>query len=150
MSERFTDESLHDPDDAPKLTEAWAAGADAYQGTTLVRRGRPRLENAKRQVSLRLDPEVLTHFRASGNGWQTRVNEVLRLAAGLGATDERYVTAKAGRGSTLTKEASMGTSKTEASKASKILRSSRSSAAAKSVAASDLAQAGRKGTKKKG
>lgn len=33
----------------------------------------------KRQVTLRLDPEVLDHFRAEGRGWQSRINAVLRM-----------------------------------------------------------------------
>ena len=32
---------------------------------------------------LTLDPEVVKHFRATGPGWQTRINEALRTAAGL-------------------------------------------------------------------
>ena len=80
---KSTGANWSDPDDAPKLTQAWASEADAYQGTTLVRRGRPKLAHAKRHVSLRLDPDVLAHFQAGGKGWQTRVNEALRKAAGL-------------------------------------------------------------------
>ena len=34
----------------------------------------------KRQVALRLDPDVLEHFRATGPGWQSRINEALRKA----------------------------------------------------------------------
>jgi len=34
-------------------------------------------------VSLRLDEEVLDKFKADGPGWQTRINEALRKAAGL-------------------------------------------------------------------
>lgn len=46
---------------------------------TLTRRGRPPLgETAKVQQSLRLSREVLDHFRASGPGWQARIDEVLR------------------------------------------------------------------------
>lgn len=41
-------------------------------------RGRPRKENPKAQVTLRLDAEVLDHFKSSGAGWQTRINAVLR------------------------------------------------------------------------
>ncbi|MGH7025526.1 MAG: BrnA antitoxin family protein [Caulobacteraceae bacterium] len=41
-------------------------------------RGRPRSPAPKRLVSLRLDPDVVARFRASGPGWQTRINEVLR------------------------------------------------------------------------
>lgn len=32
----------------------------------------------KEQIAIRLDPEVLTAFRASGPGWQTRLNTVLK------------------------------------------------------------------------
>ncbi len=38
---------------------------------------------SKRLISLRLDPEVIDHFRATGPGWQTRMNDALRRAAGL-------------------------------------------------------------------
>jgi uncharacterized protein (DUF4415 family) len=41
-------------------------------------RGRPRLQDPKRLVSLRLDPDVVARFRATGPGWQSRINEVLR------------------------------------------------------------------------
>ena len=37
----------------------------------------------KRLVSLRLDGDVIEHFRARGKGWQSRINATLRKAAGL-------------------------------------------------------------------
>jgi uncharacterized protein (DUF4415 family) len=36
----------------------------------------------KEQVTLRIDQEVLEFFREGGPGWQDRINEVLRKAAG--------------------------------------------------------------------
>lgn len=33
----------------------------------------------KRQVTLRLDPDVLEHFKREGRGWQSRINAVLRM-----------------------------------------------------------------------
>ena len=45
--------------------------------------GRPRLENPKAAVSIRLDQDVVSWFKASGPGWQSRINEALRKAAGL-------------------------------------------------------------------
>lgn len=42
--------------------------------------GRPRGSD-KEQVSLRLDREVLEKFRATGPGWQTRINQALKDAA---------------------------------------------------------------------
>jgi uncharacterized protein (DUF4415 family) len=29
-------------------------------------------------VSLRLSPEVIEHFKATGDGWQSRIDETLR------------------------------------------------------------------------
>jgi uncharacterized protein (DUF4415 family) len=48
------------------------------------RRGRgPQKRPTKRLVSLRLDPDVIDHFRARGPGWQARINSTLRKAVGL-------------------------------------------------------------------
>lgn len=74
-----------DPDDPPELTEEWFESADYYEGNKLVRRGRPKSEAPKEAVSLRLDPDVVAHYRATGPGWQSRVNEALRKAAKLKA-----------------------------------------------------------------
>ena len=72
-----------DPDDAPELTDEWFEAADLYKGGKLVRRGRPKSDTPKEAVSLRLDPEVVAHYRAKGPGWQSRINEDLRKAAKL-------------------------------------------------------------------
>jgi uncharacterized protein (DUF4415 family) len=69
-----------DPDDAPELTDEQFERADVYRGDKLVRRGRPKLERPKQAVKLRLDQDVLDHFRASGPGWQTRINTTLARA----------------------------------------------------------------------
>lgn len=44
-------------------------------------RGRPTKEHPKQQVTLRLDADVLEHFKSGGPGWQTRINAALRRAA---------------------------------------------------------------------
>jgi uncharacterized protein (DUF4415 family) len=46
-------------------------------------RGRPVAESPKKQVTLRLDADVVEKYRASGKGWQSRINEDLRKASGL-------------------------------------------------------------------
>ena len=74
-----------DPDDAPELTEEWFDTADYYEGDKLVRRGRPKSDAPKEALSLRLDPDVIAHYRATGPGWQSRINETLRKAANLKA-----------------------------------------------------------------
>ena len=50
---------------------------------TLTKRGRPKLDNPKRQVTIRLDDAVIEGFRAQGAGWQSRVNAELRKALGI-------------------------------------------------------------------
>lgn len=42
----------------------------------------PSVPGAKEQVTLRIDRDVLDYFQASGSGWQERINEALRKAAG--------------------------------------------------------------------
>ncbi|MDO9412575.1 MAG: BrnA antitoxin family protein [Pseudolabrys sp.] len=42
----------------------------------------PSLPGVKEMVSLRLDKDVLEHFQEDGPGWQDRINEALRKAAG--------------------------------------------------------------------
>ena len=79
MSETY----FTDDETKPELYDDWFAEADAYVGEKLVQRGRPRSDNAKQPVSLRLDPEVIDWFRRSGPGWQTRINAELRKVAGL-------------------------------------------------------------------
>jgi uncharacterized protein (DUF4415 family) len=54
-----------------------ASAADAADIKRRLR-GRPRAPAPKHLVSLRLDPEVVERFRATGPGWQSRINEVLR------------------------------------------------------------------------
>ena len=46
-------------------------------------RGRPAIANPRQQISLRLDGDVIEKFKSTGKGWQGRVNEALRKAAGL-------------------------------------------------------------------
>jgi uncharacterized protein (DUF4415 family) len=40
------------------------------------------LPNVKELISLRIDQDVLEHFQEGGPGWQERINDALRKAAG--------------------------------------------------------------------
>ena len=83
MKEKIITDTWNDPDDAPKLADDWFAGAELRKGDKVIRRGRPPSTSSKKAVSLRLDPDVIEWFRKSGSGWQTRINEELRKAAGI-------------------------------------------------------------------
>lgn len=79
-----------DPD-APEATEDQLAQArpfaEAFPALAEAMRnnvgGRPKADNPKVAVSLRLDRDVVARFKASGPGWQTRINHALRNAKGL-------------------------------------------------------------------
>jgi len=43
---------------------------------------RPAVPSAKEQITLRIDRDVLDYFQEAGPGWQERMNEALRKAAG--------------------------------------------------------------------
>lgn len=46
----------------------------------IAARGRPPLAVTKQPVTIRLDPDVIAKFKATGKGWQSRINEALRHA----------------------------------------------------------------------
>lgn len=46
--------------------------------TMLRPRGRPRAEVVKDRITIRLSPDVTAAFRASGEGWQTRMDAALK------------------------------------------------------------------------
>lgn len=73
-----------DMDDVrPVLDDSWFEEADAFQGARLVRRGRPKSDNPKQPVTIRLDRDLVEWFKRSGDGWQTRINAELRRVAGI-------------------------------------------------------------------
>mgnify|MGYP000595496247 CR=1 FL=1 len=41
-------------------------------------RGRPKSESKKLLVSVRYSPEVIAYFKATGEGWQARMDSVLK------------------------------------------------------------------------
>lgn len=68
-----------DPDDAPEITEAMLDRAEIKVGGKVVQRGRPPFGSApKVSVTLRLDPDIIETYRATGPGWQRRINDSLR------------------------------------------------------------------------
>ena len=72
-----------DPDAAPELTDedfkrARPASEVLPQVVDAYRRSRGRQKApTKVAVSIRLSPDVVEYFKAQGQGWQTRINEVL-------------------------------------------------------------------------
>jgi uncharacterized protein (DUF4415 family) len=72
-----------DYDEIPELTDEDFARGVWHIGGVPVPRGRPKSIDPKQPVSVRLDADVLAHFRRGGRGWQSRINAALRKAAKL-------------------------------------------------------------------
>ena len=68
----ITAAALSDPDAKPLTDAEWAAVKP------FVRVGRPRKETPKVYTGIRLDAEILDAFKATGKGWQTRMNDALK------------------------------------------------------------------------
>lgn len=78
-----------DPDDAPELTVEFFEEGVWRIGDKVVSRGEARAEVGKRRgrpagsgtkvsTTIRFDADVLSAFKAMGDGWQTRINDVLK------------------------------------------------------------------------
>ncbi|MBZ8138456.1 hypothetical protein CLD22_00910 [Rubrivivax gelatinosus] len=61
----------HEYKELPELTDAMLARAVVNKG------GRPKSDNPRQLISLRLPPDVIARWRATGPGWQTRMAERL-------------------------------------------------------------------------
>lgn len=68
----ITRAAKRDPDAMPLTDAQWKAAKP------LARMGRPPKPDTKVAVKLRLDPDLLGVLKATGDGWQTRVNRILR------------------------------------------------------------------------
>lgn len=80
-----------DPDDAPELDDEFFIAAVPMIGERIVskqdlaamaeklmRRGRPKTANPKQALTVRYDADIVATFKATGAGWQTRMNDALR------------------------------------------------------------------------
>jgi len=70
----------YDPQDTEAVSNYWKTA-------TITRgRGRPRVSVKRRTLNMRVDAEVLEAFKATGDGWQSSINAVLRDAVAHGVT----------------------------------------------------------------
>lgn len=77
-----------DPDNPPldeealprmrPASEVHPGVVEAYRHGGIQRRRGPQKAPTKERITIRLSPEVVEHFRATGRGWQGRVDEALR------------------------------------------------------------------------
>jgi uncharacterized protein (DUF4415 family) len=70
---RITAAAMADPDAQPLTAEQLKAMVPMQS-----LRGRPKSEHKKQLVSIRYSAEVLAYFRGTGEGWQARMDHVLK------------------------------------------------------------------------
>jgi uncharacterized protein (DUF4415 family) len=81
MSKKLNPELIDD--DNPEWTDEDFARAVPFSGlpeslqAKLRKRGRPPAESTKERITIRISPDVLERFRATGPGWQTRMDAAL-------------------------------------------------------------------------
>ena len=68
----ITAAAMSDPDASVWTDAEWG------QVQSQLKRGRPIGSGQKTQVTLRIDTDVLNKFKATGAGWQSRINNVLK------------------------------------------------------------------------
>ena len=70
----------YDPNDAAAVAAYW------QQASIKRGRGRPAAAVKRPTLNMRVDADVLEAFKATGQGWQTRINTALREAVAHGLT----------------------------------------------------------------
>jgi uncharacterized protein (DUF4415 family) len=84
MASKKTDPFMYDEDNPPltpeQILELRPTREVLAELGIPMPKGRPRIEQPKRQVTLRLDQAVIEHFKRGGKGWQTRLNDTLAAA----------------------------------------------------------------------
>lgn len=74
------------PEEDAAITAAAMSDPDALPMTNKelenikpgIRMGRPKAAVTKERITIRLSRDVVTQFRATGTGWQTRIDDALK------------------------------------------------------------------------
>lgn len=88
LAKRYAPAEMLDDDNPEWTTEDFSKARPASEvlpeifpeavADAMLKRGRPRKEVTKAPINIRLSPDVVEAFRATGRGWQTRVDEALK------------------------------------------------------------------------
>lgn len=71
-----------------RTNDPWSTAEAAFKNATTKpakpepQPSKPAVPGVKELVSIRIDRDVLEHFQQAGPGWQERINDALRRAAG--------------------------------------------------------------------
>jgi len=86
----YTQDDWDAVSDNPPLTEEELANMKPFREVfpdlaaaidrEIAKRGRPPKETTKKPVTIRLNPETIEKFKATGKGWQSRISDILDAA----------------------------------------------------------------------
>lgn len=73
------DDTPYDPLDDESIANFWEGATITQKGKVIgrVTRGKQKLPT-KVPISIRLSPEVINYFKSTGEGWQSRIDEILK------------------------------------------------------------------------
>lgn len=74
----LTDEQIRNLKPLQEVLPDLAASIDRE----IAKRGRPKADVTKTPVTIRLDQDIVDRYKATGKGWQSRMNDDLRKAIG--------------------------------------------------------------------
>jgi hypothetical protein len=136
------DEPIEWPDEVWERAQISVGGKVVREATgTFTRRGRPPVgDEPKQQVTLRLAPSVVRHFRETGAGWQTRINAVLERHVSGTLPERARSIPSAVRGGVYAMAKNEQTGKKAGTAASKVLKSGSTGKNSKTAAGSALTQ----------
>jgi uncharacterized protein (DUF4415 family) len=82
MKNNSTNQVWIDEDDAPELDINFFENAiykenEQQKPNPFRLKGRPKTDNPKQAINIRLSQEVLVHFKSTGKGWQSRIDLAL-------------------------------------------------------------------------
>jgi len=80
----------HEYDEIPELSAEWFASADHHRGGKVVRPGRPKSDDPKQLVSLRLDADVLRWFKRTGAGIRRASEKFSSVMSGVPNARRRW------------------------------------------------------------
>jgi uncharacterized protein (DUF4415 family) len=69
---------VHDADSPATSAADWSQAFTSHSAIELHQEAARRAHPAKEQIAIQYDADVLAYFRATGKGWQTRMNEALK------------------------------------------------------------------------
>ncbi len=86
----YSEEDWDEVSDNPSLTAEEVANMKPFREVfpdlaqameqEIAKRGRPPKEVTKQPVTIRLNPETIEKFKATGKGWQSRMSDILDAA----------------------------------------------------------------------